>query len=211
MFQRRRRFMNAPKQPMPLGIEGFSYADLYAPDRLRDLHDEFCAAVCRVRPGAVGRVGRVSRRARRLAPGPVSVEPDRADGAARQPLRCAGCSRSETPAGDLRAQTPPTGRPCSASSRFRPQAGAAAGQGRRARARAIPPTWRWSSAGRRRSSDLDGELAVARGRLRAAGSRGGACVNGGRTTEKAAVAAEIEALKRWCASLPARSRCSAAG
>ena len=34
--------MNAPTRPMPLGIEGFTYADLHAPDRLRDLYDEFC-------------------------------------------------------------------------------------------------------------------------------------------------------------------------
>src|SRR5687767_1389375 len=34
--------MNAASQVMPLGIEGFTYADLYGPDRLRHLHDEFC-------------------------------------------------------------------------------------------------------------------------------------------------------------------------
>jgi NADPH-dependent glutamate synthase beta subunit-like oxidoreductase/NAD(P)H-flavin reductase len=28
--------------PMPLGIDGFTYADLYEPSRLRDLHDLFC-------------------------------------------------------------------------------------------------------------------------------------------------------------------------
>src|SRR5687768_15373299 len=33
--------MNAASQVMPLGIEGFTYADLYGPDRLRHLHDEF--------------------------------------------------------------------------------------------------------------------------------------------------------------------------
>src|SRR5689334_6829121 len=27
---------------MPLGIAGFSYAELYVPERLRDLHDLFC-------------------------------------------------------------------------------------------------------------------------------------------------------------------------
>ena len=30
---------------MPLGVSGFTYADLYRPLRLRDLHDRFCAQV----------------------------------------------------------------------------------------------------------------------------------------------------------------------
>ena len=30
---------------MPLGIDGFTYADLYRPSRLRDLHDLFCSRV----------------------------------------------------------------------------------------------------------------------------------------------------------------------
>ncbi len=30
---------------MPLGIDGFTYADLHRPSRLRDLHDQFCARV----------------------------------------------------------------------------------------------------------------------------------------------------------------------
>jgi NADPH-dependent glutamate synthase beta subunit-like oxidoreductase/NAD(P)H-flavin reductase len=33
------------QQEMPLGIDGFTYADLYRPSRLRDLHDRFCARV----------------------------------------------------------------------------------------------------------------------------------------------------------------------
>jgi hypothetical protein len=30
---------------MPLGIDGFTYADLYEPSRLRDLHEIFCTRV----------------------------------------------------------------------------------------------------------------------------------------------------------------------
>ena len=30
---------------MPLGIDGFTYADLYRPSRLGDLHDLFCSRV----------------------------------------------------------------------------------------------------------------------------------------------------------------------
>ena len=37
--------MTEPSHQMPLGIDGFTYADLYQPSRLRDLHDAFCARV----------------------------------------------------------------------------------------------------------------------------------------------------------------------
>jgi NAD(P)H-flavin reductase/NADPH-dependent glutamate synthase beta subunit-like oxidoreductase len=37
--------MNHTSQTMPLGIDGFSYADLHAPVRLRDLHEIFCREV----------------------------------------------------------------------------------------------------------------------------------------------------------------------
>src|SRR4029079_12981431 len=37
--------MNEPLHTMPLGIDGFTYADLHQPSRLRDLHDIFCARV----------------------------------------------------------------------------------------------------------------------------------------------------------------------
>ena len=37
--------MNNSLDPMPLGIDGFTYADLYQPSRLRELHEIFCARV----------------------------------------------------------------------------------------------------------------------------------------------------------------------
>ena len=37
--------MNEPLYTMPLGIDGFTYADLYQPSRLQELHDIFCARV----------------------------------------------------------------------------------------------------------------------------------------------------------------------
>jgi NADPH-dependent glutamate synthase beta subunit-like oxidoreductase/NAD(P)H-flavin reductase len=37
--------MTEPVDTMPLGIAGFTYADLFQPSRLRDLHDAFCARV----------------------------------------------------------------------------------------------------------------------------------------------------------------------
>src|SRR5215216_2376169 len=42
--------MNQSAQPMPLGIDGFTYADLYQPSRLRDLHDIFCERVAAADP-----------------------------------------------------------------------------------------------------------------------------------------------------------------
>src|SRR5436190_3255969 len=37
--------MNQPSSAMPLGIEGFTYADLHVAPRLRDLYDVFCRRV----------------------------------------------------------------------------------------------------------------------------------------------------------------------
>ena len=37
--------MNEPLYTMPLGIDGFTYADLHQPSRLKQLHDVFCARV----------------------------------------------------------------------------------------------------------------------------------------------------------------------
>ncbi len=42
--------MTEPLHTMPLGIAGFTYADLYQPSRLRDLHDAFCARVAADEP-----------------------------------------------------------------------------------------------------------------------------------------------------------------
>jgi hypothetical protein len=46
--------MTEPLNTMPLGIAGFSYADLYAPSRLRDLYDAFCARVAADDPALWG-------------------------------------------------------------------------------------------------------------------------------------------------------------
>ena len=37
--------MNQSLHTMPLGIEGFTYPDLYSPSRLHDLYEKFCAGV----------------------------------------------------------------------------------------------------------------------------------------------------------------------
>ena len=35
---------------MPLGVEGFTYADLYSPARLQDLYERFCREVAAADP-----------------------------------------------------------------------------------------------------------------------------------------------------------------
>ena len=35
---------------MPLGVEGFTYADLYSPARLKDLYERFCRDVAEANP-----------------------------------------------------------------------------------------------------------------------------------------------------------------
>src|SRR5689334_13848682 len=42
--------MSPAAQTMPLGVEGFTYADLYAPARLKDLYDRFCQGVAAADP-----------------------------------------------------------------------------------------------------------------------------------------------------------------
>src|SRR5688500_17298019 len=42
--------MNNSPLTMPLGIDGFTYADLYEPSRLRDLYDVFCGRVAAADP-----------------------------------------------------------------------------------------------------------------------------------------------------------------
>ena len=56
--------MSPTAQTMPLGIDGFTYADLHDPARLRDLHDVFCREVAAARSGALGASGT------RIAPRP---------------------------------------------------------------------------------------------------------------------------------------------
>src|SRR5262245_51511200 len=41
----------SPTAPtMPLGVEGFTYADLYSPARLKDLYERFCRGVAEADP-----------------------------------------------------------------------------------------------------------------------------------------------------------------
>ena len=128
------------------------------------------------------------------------VGPDRPDGAAREPVRRARCSSVDGAAGELRAQHARSGRRCSGSrSDFVRKRVAAAGQGRRARAprsgrrgrgRARWPRRSRTSTASARSPRPAARCSTARRRSRAEGS----------DADKAALAAEIDALKRWCAS-----------
>src|SRR5436190_20694289 len=49
--QRASRPSMSPTAPtMPLGVEGFTYADLYSPARLKDLYERFCRDVAAANP-----------------------------------------------------------------------------------------------------------------------------------------------------------------
>ena len=189
--------MNAPKQPMPLGIEGFSYADLYAPDRLRDLYDEFCRQTAEFDPALWAEWDAYRAAPDDSRPGPVvsSLIVRMAPHVSRFVGRL---FQVETPAGDLRAQTHQLDPLFRFKSDF-------------VRKRALPLVKGGAHVPRDPADvavvdrlaapfvDLDGERAVA-----AAGcallDREAALRESGSEADKAAVAADIEALKRWCAS-----------
>ena len=52
--------MSPTAQTMPLGIEGFTYADLYAPARLKELYDRFCRDVAAADPAFATNVDRAA-------------------------------------------------------------------------------------------------------------------------------------------------------
>ena len=80
--------MNDLCTTMPLGIAGFTYADLHEPARLRDLHDLFCARVAGRRSGALGATGTPTARAPDAPRSPIErSDLIVRDGAARQPVR----------------------------------------------------------------------------------------------------------------------------
>src|SRR5688572_9448302 len=66
--------MKQSEHTMPLGIAGFSYADLYQPSRLRDLHDLFCTRVAAEDPSLWAMWD-----AYRTAPGTVTSPIERSD------------------------------------------------------------------------------------------------------------------------------------
>ena len=62
--------MTEPLNTMPLGIAGFTYADLYQPSRLRDLHDAFGERVAADDPGLWAQWD-AYRRAPETVPSPI--------------------------------------------------------------------------------------------------------------------------------------------
>ena len=89
---------------MPLGISGYTFADLHEPERSRVAVRAVLRGGAR-RPGLLGRVGRVSAAARRAASAGGAVESADRDGAARQPFRRAAVRRRARRRRPLRAAT----------------------------------------------------------------------------------------------------------
>ena len=182
---------------MPLGIEGFTYADLYAPSRLRDLHDEFCRQAAEADPALWA-----EWQAYRTAPDeprPAPVVSDLLVRMAPHVSRFVGrLFQVEMPAGEVRAET----HELDPLFRFKMDF---------VRKRALPLVKGGAHVAHDPAdaavvnrlvapfSNLDGERAVA-----AAGcallDREATVRESGSDAVKAAVAAEVDALKRWCAS-----------
>ena len=114
----------------PLGLPGFTFADLHRPARLRDLYDRFAEEVAGAEPELWAQWRQYPRHPR-LAVTDLAWQPDCADGATRQPLRGAAVLRRAGGRGaacDHRRLR----RPLSFQDRFRPSPGAAVAEGRRA-------------------------------------------------------------------------------
>jgi NAD(P)H-flavin reductase/NADPH-dependent glutamate synthase beta subunit-like oxidoreductase len=182
---------------MPLGIEGFTYADLYAPSRLSDLHDEFCRQAAEADPALWA-----EWQAYRTAPDdprPAPVVSDLLVRMAPHVSRFIGrLFQVEMPAGEMRAQT----HELDPLFRFKMDF---------VRKRALPLVKGGAHVAQDPAdasvvnrlvapfSNLDPERAVA-----AAGcallDREAAVRETGSDEVKAALAADVDALKRWCAS-----------
>ena len=115
----------------PLGIDGFTFADLHQPARLRELYDRFVDQVKADRARAVGAVGAVPRSARIARPRRARQH-RRRDGAARQPLRQRAVQRRRRRRRAGR-RDPRLRRPVPLQDRLRPPPRPAAAERRRAR------------------------------------------------------------------------------
>ena len=125
--------MSPTAQTMPLGIEGFTYADLYAPARLHDLYDRFCRDVAAADP-AFWAEWDAYRTAPDAPRSPVEVSDLIVRMAPHVSRFVEALFQVDGAAGELRARTARSRRAVPVQGGLRPQAGAAARQGRRARA-----------------------------------------------------------------------------
>ena len=186
----------------PLGLPGFTFADLHQPARLRELYERFVDDVKPHEPelwaqwDAVSRSPGLARRGR-------ARQPDRRDGAARQPVRQRGCSASAPRPRRWRRRRAPT----TILFRFkidfvRRRALPLLKAGAHVEATAddhalVESITSGAATARRRPRAL---ARVMTREMRAARSRRGCALLDRKPTDKAAVAAEIESLKRWCAA-----------
>jgi NADPH-dependent glutamate synthase beta subunit-like oxidoreductase/NAD(P)H-flavin reductase len=182
---------------MPLGIDGFTYADLYVPARLRDLYEAFCRQAAEHDPALWAEWE--AYRAEPDSPRPAPVVSDLLVRMAPHVSRfLTRLFQVEMETGEVRARTHQLDPLFRFKSDF-------------VRKRALPLVKGGKHVPRDPADvavvdrlaapfvDLDGERAVA-----AAGcallDREAALRESGSDAEKAAVAADIDALKRWCAS-----------
>ena len=187
--------MHESPRPVLLGIDGFTYADLYDPARLRDLHDAFCAQTAARDPGLWSRW-----EAYRAAPDAVPVI-ERSDLIVRMAPHVSGfvaaLFRVEEAADAIRRATALLDPLFRFKIDFvRKRALPLVKGGKHlaldpadvAAVRALAEPW----------SHLDHELAVATAGCALLDRE--AALRASDNEDKAQVAAQIEALKRWCAA-----------
>ena len=188
--------MTEPPHTMPLGIAGFSYADLFQPSRLRDLHDAFCARVAADDPALWAQWD-----AYRTAPETVPSPIERSDLIVRMAPHLSRFVIALFGIGDAAGATAEATRLLEPLFRFkidfvRKRALPLVKGGARVAlvqqdietVRALAEPW----------AHLDHELAIAIAGC-ALLDREAAARTAGTDAEKAAITAEVDALKRWCA------------
>jgi len=189
--------MTATPDPMPLGIDGFSYDDLHNPARLRDLYEEFCSHTATLDPVLWEQWD--AYRTAPDAPRPATEVSDLIVRMAPHVSRFVGrLFKIAGAAGDVRTHT----HQLDTLFRFKVDF---------VRKRALPLVKGGAHVSRdswdvavveklaQPFSHLDRERAVAAAGCALLDSEA-SLRDGGSDTEKAALAADIDALKRWCAS-----------
>ena len=182
---------------MPLGIEGFTYADLYAPARLNDLYDRFCRDVAAADPSFWAEWD-----AYRAAPDAPRSPVDVSDLIVRMAPHVSrfveALFQVDGAAGQMRART----RDLDELFRFKVDF---------VRKRALPLVKGGAHVHREAGdaamvealiepfADLDPERAIAAAGCRLL-DREAALRTDGSDAEKAALTQQVDALKRWCAS-----------
>ena len=189
--------MTEPLNTMPLGIAGFTYADLYAPSRLRDLYEAFCARVAADDPALWGQWD-----AYRTAPETVPSPIERSDLIVRMAPHLSRFVTALFAVGDAARTLTANTSQLDPLFRFkidfvRKRALPLVKGG--ARVTLVPEDIAVVQELARPWAHLDHEQAIAMAGCALLDREAAARANG-TDDEKAEIAAKVDALKRWCAT-----------